>query len=463
MSASKLWPVASLALALAACGGSGGGLDSSATDSDAALRLASEAATVKPWDTTSETAVTEIATGTVAPDKTVASATVGAEPMGVPSGAVSTYDPSVLPIVGGEPSSSAQWPSWRQSMARWQWKQIPGTDLSSIAPTPAVPGALSARIDAWNGLAADVRTSRLFSAANGGHADYAGNEVYEINLSVDFPAWRLLRAPTATSDIVASDYSKGIFHDYYLDGRPSSTHTYYALNFLASRNAIFKFGAGSLWGSGNEGNWKTDAFSLQSEDWHPPGSWPDATPGARNGATGASICKDPVSEQVYVATPGNLRRFDPLTGTYAALSAWIDNETAVYARACAVDPVLGRVIFFGDAYKAPYGGLIYDIKSNTLTRISFVGEGVAEITQGRFNFAWYEPKIGKFLLKTLSGGQVYAIDPVSFAVQQVATSSAVAVPDAVNGVHTRWQRMPGLGGYAYYPRHGAGVWFLAIE
>src|SRR5690606_36906719 len=114
-----------------------------------------------------------------------------------------------------------------------------------------VPGAVSARIDAWNGLAADTRTSRLFSAANGGHADYSGNEVYEIDLSVDAPKWRMLRAPTPEEFIVISNQTKGIYHDYYLDGRPSSTHTYYALNFISTRNAIFKFGAGSLWGSGN--------------------------------------------------------------------------------------------------------------------------------------------------------------------------------------------------------------------
>lgn len=469
----KFWPMACIALALGGCGGSSGGLDGAASSGDATLRLASETATVKPWDATtgflstaeaSEVAPTKTSTATDPTGGTVApGSSVVPSPTGIPSGAVTAYDPNLLPVIGGEPSASALWPTWRQSMGRWQWKQIPGTDLSSVAPNPKVPGALSARIDAWNGLAADTRGSRLYSAANGGHADYSGNEVYEIDLSQNAPAWSMLRPPSAASDIVASDYTKGIFNDYYLDGRPASTHTYYALNFIGSRNAVFKFGAGSLWGTGNESNWKTDAFSLSVGDWQPAGTWPEATPGQRGGAIAASICKHPVTEEVFLATPRNPRKFDPVSGTYTVLAAWPDNETAVYARACAVDPIRNRVVFFGDAYRAPAGGLVYDIASNTFSRVTFGGQDAATIVAARYHFAWYEAKLGQFLLKTTAGGDVYAIDPQGFQVQRIATAGAEAMPDAMNGVQTRWQRLPNLGGYAYYPRSGSGIWFLAVE
>jgi hypothetical protein len=323
-------------------------------------------------------------------------------------------------------------------------------------------GALSARIDAWNGLAADRRSNKLFSAANGGHADYAGNEVYEIDLSVEKPAWKLLRAPTPNEQILASNYALKQFHDYYLDGRPASTHTYYALNFLASRNAIFKFGAGSLWGTGNEGNWKTDAFSLTLNDWHPAGTWPDAV-GSRAQSLTASICMNPVTDEVYLATPGSLRRFDPVNGRFDVLAGWIDNATAVNARPCAVDTDRKRLVYFGDAYRMPDGGLKYEIEANTLSRISFSGSAAQEVAARSSNFAWYEPRVGKFLLKTLSGSKVYSIDPESFEAREIATTGGESMPDAVNGVQSRWQRLPKLGGFAYYPRYGSGVWFLAIE
>lgn len=467
MSTLKSWPVVCFAVVLSACGGSSGGVDFTAESSDSNLRLASDAATVKPWETLTVTPVTETTLASVTPVKSAVntpdpgSLTNTPTSTGVPTGTVSAYDPAVLPVVGGEPSASALWPAWRQSMARWQWKQIPGTDLSSVAPNTRVPGSLSARIDAWNGLAADPRTNRLYSAANGGHADYSGNEVYEIDLSQDRPAWTIIREPSAPENILASDYTKGVFYDYYLDGRPASTHTYYALNFLTSRNAIFKFGAGSLWGTGNEANWKTDAFSMDSKDWQPAGTWPDAA--RERGTIAAPICKDPSTDQVYLATPGNLRRFEPSSGTYSTLAAWPQNHTAVYARACAVDSARNRVVFFGDGYRAPNGGLVYDISTNSFSAFDFSGQPSAVITKSDYHFSWYEPKIGQFLLKTVSGGAVYSIDPVGFQVQEIVTAGAEAMPNAMNGVQTRWQRLPNLGGYAYYPRHGSGVWFLAIE
>ena len=192
-----------LALALAGCGSDGSGTDpTSAAAND--LRLASEA-TTKPMDTTSGTTST---TGTtsetgVLPTKTPTSTSTGGTSTGgtttgtTPSlpTTVAPYDPSALPVIGGEPSASATWPAWRKALSRWQWKQIPGTDLSTVVPSPAVPGAPSTRIDAWNGLAADTRTNRLYSAANGGHADYSGNEVVELDLSGESAAWRMLRVP----------------------------------------------------------------------------------------------------------------------------------------------------------------------------------------------------------------------------------------------------------------------------
>jgi len=375
-----------------------------------------------------------------------------------PRGEVSAYRaPGELPK-----AAVGHYPSWRRGMQRWEWRHIPGSDLGRTRPDTVVPGALRARIDAWNGLAGDGRTGRLFSAANGGHADYAGNEVYEIDLGTDAPGWKLLREPSATDAIVASNYNNRQYHDHYRDGRPASTHTYYALQYLSSRNAIFKFGAGALWGTGNEANWKIDAFSLVNNDWQPPGTWPDVVD-SRKAATGAAICANPVTEQVYIAAPDRLRRFDPGTGAIEALAGWRENSSEVRSRACAVDWRRGHVVFFGDSYRMPDGGIVFDINANTMTRIRFTGEHAARITRRGAHYAWYEPDVDAFLLKTDEGGRVFAIDAGDFSVREIETRGGDRLPDAVNGVQTRWQRLPVLGGYAYYPRSDAGVWFLAAE
>lgn len=382
---------------------------------------------------------------------------------GQASGIVQPYDAQAIPSNSFVDADRGAWPAWRRGLARGQWVRLPGSDLENAVPEPRVQGSLKARIDAWNGLAADRGRNRLYSAANGGHADYAGNEVYELDLSKDRPRWTMLRGPTPRDAILASNYNRKEYNDYYRDGRPASTHTYYALQFVASRNAVFKFGAGSLWGTGNEANWKTDAFSLENDDWQPAGTWPDVAEGPRKLALAASVCIDPSNEHVYVAAPGRLHRFDPASGSYESLAKWPQNSTAVRARACAVDPVRRRVIFFGNAYRNPDGGLVYDIESRSLREIRFHGAGVADVTQKKYNYAWYEPAGDAFLVKTSQGSTIYVVDAEDFTIRSLETTGGESIPNAANGVQSRWQRLPALGGYAYYPRAGSGVWFLAIE
>src|SRR5690606_20068420 len=125
---------------------------------------------------------------------------------------------------------------------------------------------------------------------------------------------------------------------------------------------------------------------------------------------------------VYIAAPGNIRRFSPDSGKITVLARWIEDSSAVYARACAVDPARKRVVYFGDAYRTPHGGLLYDLTRNSLTRIVFKGEHAANITRRSYHAAWFDPKSGKFLLKTGKGDRVYSIDPDSFAVTLLETT-----------------------------------------
>ena len=67
-----------------------------------------------------------------------------------------------------------------------------------------------------------------------------------------------------------------------------------------------------------------------------------------------------------------------------------------------------------------------------------------------------------FLLKSETAGALFRIDPTTFAVTEQATTGA-APPDAVNGIYTRFQWLPLLGGFAYVPRASSNFWFLATE
>ena len=82
------------------------------------------------------------------------------------------------------------------------WMYRVGSGTSSTAPMavqtyPALgnTGPQSKAI-AWTGFSIDTRDSTVYSAANGGHTDYAGNEVNRIRLSDNAPAWTEPHAAT---------------------------------------------------------------------------------------------------------------------------------------------------------------------------------------------------------------------------------------------------------------------------
>jgi hypothetical protein len=435
------------------------------------VRIAPGAETTLRWDVTGADAVSIDGIGAVSPSSSrmVAPSATTLYILRA-TNAVGERTATATVVVTGE---AVAMPAWRDGMEPFEWRRIAGTDLSSITPEPSVccgaldadgnplAGFLGGRIDAWNGLAGDPIGSRLYSAANGGHADYAGNEVYELALAADVPEWVMIRAPTGPEFILPSDYTAGLYYDRYLDGRPGSTHSYYALQFLPTKDAVVRFGAGSLYGTGNEGNSEVEVFSLATNDWLPADSWPDVGP--RGGSIGWAVCRDPETDDVFVGAPEGVRKLDAASETWSTIATWIENHTAVGGRACAVDPVRDRVVFFGDAYSPPLGGLWLPTDGGTLTEIAFSGPAAPSESAWIQAYAWYDATYETFFLLPGDGGALVSIDPATFAATSITTTGGGALPDAVNGVQTRFQPMPALGGYAYYAAYGDGVWFLATE
>ena len=144
-------------------------------------------------------------------------------------------------------------PAWRQGLAIGEWVELPSADLRQVLPDIMPGGGYYGRIDAWNGFAADVVNNVVYLGAAGGHADYAGNEVYAIDLTAAAPTWTLETQPSP-----ASAYT--IDEPYYLDGLPSSMHTYYSMWFVEPRGMLFRFPGGSTWGSGNGNTPHIDAW-----------------------------------------------------------------------------------------------------------------------------------------------------------------------------------------------------------
>ena len=364
-------------------------------------------------------------------------------------------------------------PAWRQGLAKWQWVELVGSSLSNTKvpdPFTGTPVAPTQRIDAWNGLAANRDTDRLYLAGAGGHADWAGNEAYEIDLRVDAPAWRLLRAPTMAPDVQGSNGPMGIFHHYYADGRPSSTHLYFALQFVRARNRVFKMCAGSIWGTGNEGNNKVDGFDLAKNDWDPAGTWPETPGGSPPSPTADGpliarpFAQHPETEDIYTYFSAAFRKWTAADATWSKLAARPAhaNDDIVTESPAAVDTVRNRVLFSTNAYRVTQRqGLSLDLGGGALTDVTFTGASAASVV-GSGRGLLFVPTEDAYFMKLRAGKTVVRIDPSTYEATDLPTTGPTP-PDAVNGIYTRWLYLPRLKGIAYLPSGAANMWFLATE
>lgn len=144
-----------------------------------------------------------------------------------------TYNAAASPVAGGR----FVWPTWRRAMAPATWAEIGTNTLADVNPAndpalnPNYPGMAPWHgqggqemvIAAWCGGAwCDVK-KRLY-ITGGGHADYAGNELYWW----DGGSATFVRATNPTGAIG----NTGTLNDgqdasaRYFDGQPRSFHTY---------------------------------------------------------------------------------------------------------------------------------------------------------------------------------------------------------------------------------------------
>src|SRR5215469_12736325 len=138
------------------------------------------------------------------------------------------------------------------------WHKLIGTMLKgspeNTSPCPAnnfnnygYPYAdnCGSAVVAWNSAVADLRRDRLI-LWGGGHTDYAGNEIYSLELSESPPTLVRLNPPSppnSTNNCVET----------LSDGRPNSRHTYDSLVYLPNQDEMFVF-RGSLDRCGFAGN-----------------------------------------------------------------------------------------------------------------------------------------------------------------------------------------------------------------
>ncbi len=196
-------------------------------------------------------------------------------------------------------------------------------------------------INAENGAAFDAQGNRMI-IWGGGHADYAGNEVYAYNLGGPNPGWEHLNLPSPLPDdcdMRGGNHCAGIGSIEYLISAPTqpniltpaSRHTLDTLQFIPEKGeqgSLWAF-SGAVWQGGfvSAATW---TFDTAQKSWSEHRRWnntlpepnPDITARPANILQGLDVfsVRDPVTGNIYAHGNRRLQRFDPASGQWTLLT-----------------------------------------------------------------------------------------------------------------------------------------------
>jgi hypothetical protein len=340
-------------------------------------------------------------------------------------------------------------PSWLSGKAALTWIAIPNTKLADAQQGFTSPGGEKAYVCAYSGACVKEAGSEVF-LAGGGHADYAGNEVYTLRLQDDAPKWVRRRNPTP---VVYPSHLIG--QAYYSDGRPTSRHTYWHIQFINARNRMFYIGGAAIWGNGNGTTLTVDAFDPERNDYEPAGTYASLPANAVYVAQG--VAKDGY-ENVWLQHPasGHIYRWDRASARTTLVAARsICNIDTPYC----VDPVRNRLVRFDSRF-----GAMFDLNNNAAeTAVTFRGLHAAKVTT-HSSVIWCAGR-GTFLLFRWNENRVYEIHPETFEVTELAvagTRPPVPPNDGVADMYGRWFYAPELRLCGYIRSVDDPVWVFRV-
>lgn len=289
------------------------------------------------------------------------------------------------------------------------WHVLPNTKLASVCmeePNIQATEGCSAVIADWNSGIADVKRNRLVFWG-GGHAGYAGNELYAVDLN-EKKVLRLTDPSLPPAKCIAALTNPT---------GPNSRHTYNGLAYIADSDQMFVTG-GAVYrandgcqpspdpefvGYGGRMN-DTWTFDFGSSQW----ARRDPTKGKGRPATGYPNLGegivadyDPVTKKVYVGDTAAWFSYETKTNTYAELNHY---ATFSYQMSGAIDPEKRLFVLFG-------GGMAraYDLKHNTLNIWDKQTVGCFGLQEAGYPGVAYDSKLKK-IVGWAGGDAVYVFD-----------------------------------------------------
>jgi hypothetical protein len=322
------------------------------------------------------------------------------------------------------------------------WYAIPNSTLQPVCPNVAAIQAdvgCPAVIEAWSGAVADTKRNRLV-IWGGGHDDYWGNEVYGMDLNAQ--QMLLLDNPSPVTNVASCPES-------YVDGTPSSRHTYDGLAYIPTSDVMFAFGGSKAeCGYFSDGTW---TLSLATMTWtlmNPGGTNPQAGPGQ-------------VSD--YDPNTGLVFLHDYVSGLYSynyTNNTWTqalsDSYGIDYHMTAAIDPKRKLFIVVGGCSGCAGSGVqVYNIAGPTYTKTSpnVDASCSAFLTQSSPGIA-YDPVLDKMVIWPDFGNSVYVMDDTNWTCTTTTyaggppDSHQNGTPSTTRGTFGRFRYFANLGVYA---------------
>lgn len=280
------------------------------------------------------------------------------------------------------------------------WFSVPESALEKVCPPSSQQydfrGNCKNVVAAWNSAVADTKLNRLI-IWGGGHADYAGNEIYAFNLNS-------LRMERLNDPSPINSTSKCV--ETLSDGKPNSRHTYGGLAYIAHANRLFSFG-GSLNQCGFFGNatWTLDLATLEWRNMSPVGGTPAAMPGA-------IADYDPNSHSVFLHDTADFWQYDYDKNRYKKVGG---NQAINYHMNGVIDPK--RKIFFAIGAAGSAGGGLKAISiepgSNYILRdwTSSAAPTCGPLLSAAYPGLTYDSVLDRIIGWPNFGDTVYLLDP----------------------------------------------------
>jgi hypothetical protein len=193
-----------------------------------------------------------------------------------------------------------------------QWALIPGSSIVPALPNDAELGAglceqiychraLSV-LTAWNALGYDKTTHCLWALANGGHADYGGNETYRYCLGKPEDGWKRITEPAPLTGALIP--TKAVNQTCRAPAAgPMSSHTYDGVVWIPGTAKFFWLGTVGFCheGMGPSSAWIFDSDTMRWTALQDLGKY----------ARFARTDIDPVSGDILAFSRDTLRAIDP--------------------------------------------------------------------------------------------------------------------------------------------------------